>query len=78
MNRKRQIEKAAHEYINSDVVPAWNETLAFGDFINGAEWADEHPKQIILSAADRGIIDEIIFALNSLGEYCLICNLECG
>ena len=41
-------------------------------WVSGAEWADEHPKQITLSAADRGIIDEIIFALNSLGKEKMI------
>ena len=35
---KREIEKAAFAYINSDAVKAENMQLAFGDFINGAEW----------------------------------------
>lgn len=35
---KNEIEKAAFNYINSDVVKAENMQLAFGDFINGAEW----------------------------------------
>lgn len=35
---KNEIEKAAFDYINSDVVKAENMQLAFGDFINGAEW----------------------------------------
>lgn len=35
---KREIEKAAFDYINSDAVKAENMQLAFGDFINGAEW----------------------------------------
>lgn len=38
----------------------------------GAIYADEHPKQITLSAADRGVIDEIIFTLNTLGEEKMI------
>lgn len=41
MTRKEQIEKAALEYINSDAVNPMNMQLAFGDFINGAEWADK-------------------------------------
>ena len=41
MKRKEQIEKAAQEYINSDAVSPMNMQLAFGDFINGAEWADK-------------------------------------
>ena len=40
MTRKEQREKAAQEYINSDAVNPMNMQLAFGDFINGAEWAD--------------------------------------
>ena len=39
MNRKDQRVKAATDYINSDVVPAMNMHMAFGDFLRGAEWA---------------------------------------
>lgn len=35
---KTEIEKAAFDYINSEAVKAENMQLAFGDFINGAEW----------------------------------------
>ena len=35
---KTEIEKAAFDYINSESVKATNMQLAFGDFINGAEW----------------------------------------
>lgn len=41
MTRREEIEKAAFNYINSDVVSAENMQLAFGDFINGAKWADK-------------------------------------
>lgn len=41
MKRKEQIEKAALEYINSDAVNPMNMQMAFGDFINGAKWADK-------------------------------------
>ena len=34
----RELEKAAFDYINSEAVKAENMQLAFGDFINGAEW----------------------------------------
>ena len=40
MNRKEEREQAAWNYINSKNVKSENEQLAFGDFINGAEWAD--------------------------------------
>jgi hypothetical protein len=46
MTREEQRAKAAHEYIQSDSVAAGNEILAFGDFINGAKWADQHPHWI--------------------------------
>lgn len=46
MTREEQRAKAAHEYIQSDSVAAGNEVLAFGDFINGAKWADSHPNWI--------------------------------
>ena len=41
MTRREEIVKAALEYINSDAVNPMNMQLAFGDFINGAEWADK-------------------------------------
>ena len=46
MTREEQRAKAAHEYIQGDSVVAGNEVLAFGDFINGAKWADFHPHWI--------------------------------
>lgn len=41
MKRREQIEKAATDYINSDAVSPMNMQMAFGDFINGAQWADK-------------------------------------
>ena len=41
MTRREEIEQAAFNYINSDVVSAENMQLAYGDFINGAQWADK-------------------------------------
>ena len=46
MTREEQRAKAAHEYIQSDSVSTGNEVLAFGDFINGAKWADANPQWI--------------------------------
>lgn len=46
MTREEQRARAAHEYIQSDSVATGNEALAFGDFINGAKWADFHPQWI--------------------------------
>ena len=34
----KELEKAAFDYINSEAVKAENMQLAYGDFINGAEW----------------------------------------
>lgn len=55
MTRKEQIEKAATEYINSDAVNPMNMQMAFGDFINGAMWADGHPNQSFLLEALRDL-----------------------
>lgn len=41
MTRREEIEKEATNYINSDAVSPMNMQLAFGDFINGAQWADK-------------------------------------
>lgn len=41
MTRREEIEKEAFNYINSDAVSAENMQLAFGDFINGAQWANK-------------------------------------
>ncbi len=46
MTREKQRANAAHSYIKSDAVTAGNEYLAFGDFINGAKWADSYPNWI--------------------------------
>ena len=43
MIRNEEIQQAASNYVKSDVVRAGNEYLAYGDFVNGAKWADEHP-----------------------------------
>ena len=42
MARKEEYQKAAYEYINSDAVRPENMQMAYGDFINGAKWADAH------------------------------------
>ena len=46
MTRKEEIRKSAFEYIKSDAVKAGEEYTSFGDFINGAKWADAHPHWI--------------------------------
>lgn len=48
MKRELLIHKAAEEYINGDAVSAENMKLAYGDFINGAMWADCNPNQQIV------------------------------
>lgn len=70
MKRDEQIEQAANKYVKDIVTPLpASLTVAFE---KGALWADRHPQNPQLSAADRGIIDEIIFALNSLGKEKMI------
>ena len=53
MAREKEYQKAAHEYINSDAVKPENMYLAYGDFINGAKWADEHPISPWISVEER-------------------------
>jgi hypothetical protein len=53
MAREKEYQKAAHEYINSDAVKPENMYLAYGDFINGAKWADEHPQSPWISVEER-------------------------
>jgi hypothetical protein len=43
----REIDKAAYDYIHGPDVPAMSMQLAFGDFINGAEWALEKVKKFL-------------------------------
>jgi hypothetical protein len=64
MTREEQILKVGEEIASNP--------FELEGFIEGAEWADENPQNPQLSAADRGIIDEIIFALNSLGKEKMI------
>ena len=47
--REKEICEAAFRYINSDTVPAETANISFGDFINGAEWADTHVNRNLLS-----------------------------
>lgn len=65
MKRREQIEKAATEYINSDAVSPMNMQMAFGDFINGAMWADGHPNQSFLLEALRDM-EEVKKALQKI------------
>ena len=53
MARKEEYQKAAYEYINSDAVRPENMQMAYGDFINGAKWADAHPLNPWISVNDR-------------------------
>ena len=49
MTRQEEKQKAAEDYIKSEAVGIGNEVLAFGDFLNGADWAD---KTMIEKACD--------------------------
>lgn len=59
MTREEQRAKAAHEYIQSDSIAAGNEILAFGDFIEGAKWADEHPVARPINREVSELIDKL-------------------
>ena len=58
MTRKEEITDAAYAYIESDAVKAENMQLAFGDFINGAKWSDEHPFEEVILTDRRFILDK--------------------
>ena len=60
--REEEITQQAHKYILSDTVKNGNEYLAFGDFINGAKWTDEHPSQEL----KRQIVNKAVEWLKSL------------
>jgi hypothetical protein len=68
MTRKEQIRHASDNYKRQFPDGYVNEN----DYIAGAIWSDENPQKPYLSAADRGIIDEIIFALNTLSKEKMI------
>lgn len=53
-NREQERTQAAYDYVNSDSVRVENHMLAFGDFIKGAEWSDEHPKEGMVNIDDVG------------------------
>ena len=48
-SRENDIREAAFAYTESDVVPGETAHISFGDFINGAEWADTHINKNLLS-----------------------------
>ena len=73
--REEEITQQAHKYILSDAVKNGNEYLAFGDFINGAKWADEHPsqelKRQIVNKAVEWIKENITYTDNGI-KKCLV------
>ena len=69
MSREEQRAKAAHEYIQSDSVAAGNEVLAFGDFINGAKWADFHPQWIPVEEELPEVGEKVIFYSPDLEDW---------
>lgn len=71
MDRSTKIDLAAKKFANTSDEKNIN-TFKYIGFVGGANWADEHPKKTLLSAADRGTIDEIIFALKALGNEKMI------
>ena len=71
MDRNNKIELAAKDFGKVEGEDYINSHRYFG-FVAGAKWSDDHPKKIIMSAADRGTIDEIIFALKTLGNEKMI------
>lgn len=69
MTREEQRAKAAHEYIQSDSVAAGNEVLAFGDFIEGAKWADSHPHWIPVEERLPEVGEKVIFYSPGIDDW---------
>ena len=63
MTREKEYQLAASEYINSDAVRPENMQLAYGDFINGAKWADANPNTKENVIIPRWILDNAFNAL---------------
>ena len=61
----KELEKAAFDYTNSDAVKAENMQLAFGDFINGAEWMQ---KKMIDKACEW--IESYLFDIGFPDDWC--------
>ena len=68
MSREEQIRLAADNYKRQFPDGYINEK----DYIAGAIWSDENPQKLQLSAVDRGIINEIIFVINTLSKEKMI------
>ena len=74
MTRKEEIALAALNYICSNAVSAENMQLAFGDFTNGAEWAD---KTMIEKACEW--IESYLFDIGFPDDWCRdSANLKSG
>lgn len=56
---QKRIEEAAHQYIQSDAVAPENMQLAFGDFINGANFALQNQWISVEEALPK--VNEIVF-----------------
>ena len=86
MTREEEIRNSAFEYIKSDAVKAGEEYTSFGDFINGAKWADQHPHWIsiddefpknyepVLAAVGGNHFAFVGICLNHTTWYCDIPN----
>lgn len=72
MTREEEIRKAASSYIQSDAVAPEEMYLAFGDFINGAKWADEHPKKGLVG------IDRVCEWIRGFMEYSPLFEYQCS
>ena len=62
MTRKEEREQAARKYINCNAVAPENMQLAYGDFIEGAMWADAtawKPSEEQIEALESAIADAV-------------------
>lgn len=66
MTREEEIRKSAFEYIKSDAVKAGEEYTSFGDFINGAKWADKTMLEKVCQWLDCNVDDYLFVDVEGL------------
>ena len=64
MTREEEIFKAARSYISGYTLSS---NLAVIHFANGADWADEHPKNVWHDASEEPMYNELMLGIDSDG-----------
>ena len=64
MTREEEIFKAARSYVSGDTLSSH---LTVIHFANGADWADEHPKNVWHDASEEPNYNELMLGIDSDG-----------